>query len=226
MVKKILSLLVTFAITFSLFSSSTIAFASQEHENEEILFEGTSEELHFNSVENDNFIISTVTDADGNQITEVKINKLTNQLEIDGMNLSKEEQIELNNYVEYVNNEYISDSEYFVSAENEVPIIEMASANACKYKNLGTYYGSSAVPKIGVSAFAAYLSTITKAPYSSALDASVVVGAVPNIYYSLSDAQCTAGKYLYNKRTVKFFKDKARKIQVGKTSVSYQKRAK
>ncbi|MGM1034050.1 MAG: hypothetical protein ACQEXK_16465 [Bacillota bacterium] len=49
MVKKILSLLVTFAITFSLFSSSTIAFASQEHENEEILFKGTSEELHFNS---------------------------------------------------------------------------------------------------------------------------------------------------------------------------------
>lgn len=32
MVKKILSLFVTFAITFSLFSSSTIAFASQEHE--------------------------------------------------------------------------------------------------------------------------------------------------------------------------------------------------
>ena len=117
---------------------------------EEILFEGTSEELHFNSVENDNFIISAVTDAEGNQITEVKINKLTNQLEIDGINLSKEEQIELNNYVEYVNNEYISDSEYFVSAENEVPIIEMASANACKYKSLGTYYGSSAVPKIGV----------------------------------------------------------------------------
>jgi hypothetical protein len=40
------------------------------------LFEGTRE-LHFNSVENDNFIISTVTDAEGNQITEVKINKLT-----------------------------------------------------------------------------------------------------------------------------------------------------
>ncbi|KOR80371.1 hypothetical protein AM232_19360 [Bacillus sp. FJAT-21352] len=153
--------------------------------------------------ENDNFIISTVADAEGNQITEVKINKLTNQLGIDGRNLSKEEQIEL------------------------IPIIEMASANACKYKSLGTYYGSSAVPKIGVSVFAAYLSTITKAPYSSALAAaSVVVGAVPNIYYSLNDAQCTSGKYLYNKRTVKFFKDKARKIQVGKTSVSYQKRAK
>lgn len=227
MVKEIFSLLVAFFITFSLFSSSTIAFASQEHENEEILFEGTSEELHFNSVDNDNFIISTVTDAEGNQITEVKINKLTNQLEIDGVNLSKEEQIELNNYVEYVNNEYISDSEYFVSAENEVPVIEMASANASKYKSMRTYYGSSAVPKIGVSAFAAYLSTITKAPYSSALAAaSVVVGAVPNIYYSLNDAQCTSGKYLYNKRTVKFFKDKARKIQIGKTSVSYQKRAK
>ena len=66
---------------------------------------------------------------------------------------------------------------------------------------LGTYYGSLAVPKIGVSAFAAYLSTITKAPYISALAAaSVVVGAVPNIYYSLNDAQCTSGKYLYNKR--------------------------
>ncbi|MFJ7995024.1 hypothetical protein ACIQY5_23175 [Peribacillus frigoritolerans] len=69
MVKKILSLLVTFAITFSLFSSSTIAFASQEHENEEILFEETSDKVHFNSVENDNFIISTVTDAERNQIT-------------------------------------------------------------------------------------------------------------------------------------------------------------
>ncbi|MGG0791674.1 hypothetical protein ABE132_23905 [Peribacillus simplex] len=58
MVKEIFSLLVAFFITFSLFSSSTIAFASQEHENQEKLFEGTSEELHFNSVENDNFIIS------------------------------------------------------------------------------------------------------------------------------------------------------------------------
>ncbi|MFF2287838.1 hypothetical protein [Peribacillus butanolivorans] len=191
------------------------------------MFEGTSEELQLNRVENDNYIISTVTDMEGNLVTEVKIDKTTNRLEIDGVNLSEEDQVELNNYVEFVNNEYISDSKYFVPAKNEELAIGTFSANACNYKSIGTYYSSSAVPKIGVAAFAAYLSTITKAPYSGAYAvASVVVGAVPTVYFSLNDAQCISGNYLYNKRTVKFYKDKARKKQVGKTSVSYRKTSK
>ncbi|WP_057915722.1 hypothetical protein [Peribacillus muralis] len=228
MKEKLFSLLVAVIIFFSIFSSSTLALASQEYENsEEIVFEGTSNELHFNSVERDNVITSRVTDAKGNLVSEVKIDKTTNQLEIDGVTLSKEEQDELNNFVEFVNKEYISDSEYFVLGENEDPVIETFSANACSYKSIGTYYSSTAVPKIGVSAFAAYLSTITKSPYSGALAvASVAVGSIPTVYYSLNDAQCTSGNYLYNKRTVKFYKDKARKKQIGKTSVSYQKRFK
>ena len=40
----------------------------------------------------------------------------------------------------------------------------------------------------------------------------------------MNDAQCIFGNYSHNKSTDKFHKDKARKKQIGKTSVSYQKR--
>lgn len=81
----------------------------------------------------------------------------------------------------------------------------------------------TAVPKVGVAAYFIYY--YKKAPYSGAYAAAGVVGgSVPYIYYSMNDAECIFGNYSHNKSTDKFHKDKARKKQIGKTSVSYQKR--
>lgn len=187
----------------------------------------TGENFIYERVEDEKFVISTVRNLEGELISEVKINKETNEVEIEGEVLEEEDQKILSDFAKVVNDEFIYSSNEFVESKLEHLNIAPASANSCSYKSIGTYYGNSSVPKIGVAAFAAYLSAITKSTYAGAYAAaSVVVGALPTVYYSLNDAQCYSEQYLHNRRTVKFYKDSKRTQQIGKTSVSYQKTSK
>jgi len=226
LIKKTISLFVAVIFIFSTFSG-VLAVEKSGNQSGSVV-NGISNNLVFKKVEDNNFITSTVRDLEGNLVTEIKINKETNKVEINGVDLTKEEQEELNalseSASEQLSNSYFVSSFDLVGEKIDSSSIRLAKA-PCKYKSLGTHYGSTWVPRIGVAAFAAYLSTITPAPWSGALAvASVAVGAISDLYYSINDAQCYSGKYIHNKRTVKFYKDKKRKKKIGPTSVSYQKR--